>query len=289
MQRIRTILVPITGGTSDRSILDAAAVVARTLEAHVTVIHARPNAGDLVPFMTDGLGPGVVDQVVNAAVRDSDARLARAREAFETWRGTSGLPVADKPGGVAGASVAFREVPGREDDAIARHGRFADMIVIGQPGKTGSAVAISDIEAALLDAGRAVLLVPQGAELRFEGAPILVAWNGSSEGSRAITWAMPFLARASRVVVLSVSEEGPKADPAPLIEYLGWHGVSVPETLATGPGTSTGHQLLEQAARIGAGMVVMGAYTRSRIRQLVFGGVTSHVLANAKLPVLMKH
>lgn len=289
MQRIRTILVPITGGTTDRAILDAAAVVARTLEAHITVIHARPNAGDLVPFMTDGLGPGVVDQVVNAAVRDSDARLARARDAFEAWRATSGLKVADKPDGVTGASVAFREVSGREDDAIARMGRFSDIIVIGQPGKAGSAVAISDIEAALLDARRTVLLVPATATLRFEGAPILVAWNGSAEGSRAITWAMPFLARASRVVVLSVTEHGPKADPGPMIEYLGWHGVKVPETLATGPSTSTGQQLLEQAARIGAGMVVMGAYTRSRIRQLVFGGVTSHVLANATLPILMKH
>jgi nucleotide-binding universal stress UspA family protein len=215
--------------------------------------------------------------------------LTRAREAFESWRQVAALPVANKPGEIEGASVEFREVPGREDDAIARMGRFSDIIVIGQPGKAGSAVAISDIEAALLDARRTVLLVPPESTLRFEGAPVLVAWNGSAEGSRAITWAMPFLARAARVIVLSVTEQGPKADPAPMIEYLGWHGVKVPETLATGPGAPTGQQLLEHAARIGAGMVVMGAYTRSRIRQLVFGGVTSHVLANATLPVLMKH
>ena len=119
----------------------------------------------------------------------------------------------------------------------------------------------------------------------------MVHWNRSTEQARATDAAMPLLQRASRVTVLDVNGgqgvSGPSA--AQLIKYFERSGISA-DLLTVGlEGRSTGEAVLRAAAAQGCDLLVKGAYTQSRLRQMIFGGATSHILANAELPVLMAH
>ena len=89
--------------------------------------------------------------------------------------------------------------------------------------------------------------------------------------------------------MLSVLEDDKAADGGKVVEYLAWHGVRADLLPAARKQTNVGAQLLSEAAAINAGLLVMGAYTRSRLRRMVFGGVTEHVLTNATIPAFMVH
>lgn len=83
------------------------------------------------------------------------------------------------------------------------------------------------------------------------------------------------LARARSVEIVTVEETGRPADPADLAEHLASHGIAAALDAA--------------AAAAGATLVVMGGYTHGRLRELIFGGVTRHVLGACRLPTLLAH
>jgi nucleotide-binding universal stress UspA family protein len=74
-----------------------------------------------------------------------------------------------------------------------------------------------------------------------------------------------------------------------LINFLGWHGISAQRVAGAATAGSIGANLLATAAREHAGLLVMGAYTHGRFREMVLGGVTDHVLHHATIPVLLAH
>ena len=123
------------------------------------------------------------------------------------------------------------------------------------------------------------------------GTNVLVAWNCSTEQARAIAFAMPILKRASRVIVLTV--EGGAAVPGPtgeqLCRNLQFNGVPAKPLTVGLDGRLTGEAILAHANALGCDLLIKGAYTQSRLRQLIFGGTTRYILSNAELPVLMAH
>jgi nucleotide-binding universal stress UspA family protein len=123
------------------------------------------------------------------------------------------------------------------------------------------------------------------------GTNVLVAWNCSTEQARATTFAMPILKRATRVIVLTV--EGGAAVPGPtgeqLCRYLQLNGVPAKPLTVGLNGRLTGEAVLAHANALSCDLLIKGAYTQSRLRQLIFGGTTSYILSNAVLPVLMAH
>ncbi|MBI3451665.1 MAG: universal stress protein [Rhodospirillales bacterium] len=224
-----------------------------------------------------------------AAQRDTTTKAERAKQTFEAWRKTADLPLIERPGGAVGPSVAWVEETGAEDERVARRGRVADLIVAAQPTSSGAIASTVTFEAALLDTGRPVIVAPPAAGTGIGGGAAVVAWNGSAESARAVSFSLPFLALSTRVVVVAAKEGATAADADPLISYLAWHGVRADTVTPEVHTAAVGPHLLEEAQKIGAGMLVMGAYTHNRLRQMVFGGVTRHVLGHAKLPVLMAH
>jgi nucleotide-binding universal stress UspA family protein len=122
---------------------------------------------------------------------------------------------------------------------------------------------------------------------------IFVAWKNTREAARAVAEAMPFLQRASQVIVGLVEEEGaseqfgiePGAD---IGRYLSRHGVAA-EIRPINGWVYAGEALLNEAQRTGAQMIVMGGYGHSRFREWVLGGATRHLLTHAGVPVLMAH
>ena len=164
------------------------------------------------------------------------------------------------------------------------------MIVLGRPGRDLKGSRMTTLEAALFESGRPVLLAPPSPRPEM-GTNVLIAWNCSTEQARATAFAMPLLKRASRVVVLTV--EGGAAVPGPtgqqLCRYLQLSGVPARSLTVSLDGRLTGEAVLAHANALGCDLLIKGAYTQSRLRQLVFGGTTRYILNNATLPVLMAH
>jgi nucleotide-binding universal stress UspA family protein len=162
-------------------------------------------------------------------------------------------------------------------------------MVMGRPGRAPQDPRMPPLEAALFESGRPVLISPASAP-QVIGANVLVAWNGSTEQTRTTAFAMPLLREAKAVTVLSVEggmTPGPTGEE--VAHYLRLNGVAA-TAVTTAPGTrTTGETILDHAKTHGCDLLVKGAYTQSRLRQMVFGGATRHILASATLPVLMAH
>jgi len=286
----KIILAAVTGQDTDAATLAIAAAVAKRFNGHIDALHVKGDPRDAIPFLGEGASGVLIEQIMAAAERDAGTRSGRARIAFETWRAASGLATATRPGG-EGASVAWREETGTEEDCMARYGRVSDMIVVGRPPNDDSGASIVIFETALFDTGKPVIVAPPetGAASGVVGASATIFWTGSAEAAHAVSSAIPLLATAANVSVVASSTAGKATETGPLIDYLAWHGIRGHATPPLAITPTAGAELLANAKREGTGLLVMGAYTQSRLRQLIYGSVTKHVLTNASLPVLMAH
>jgi nucleotide-binding universal stress UspA family protein len=121
------------------------------------------------------------------------------------------------------------------------------------------------------------------------GKVVALAWNGSAQAARAVAGALPLLRNAEQIHVLTAASARTEVERADgLVRYLAWHGVSC-ERQAMYPTTQVGAALLGRARELGADLLVMGGYGRSRVSELVFGGVTRTVLGQYDLPILLAH
>ena len=184
-------------------------------------------------------------------------------------------------------AVSFRHVVDGEVDRVLHFGRLSDLIVMARPGAEEGGLSAT-FDAALFDSGRPVLLVPTKPVADL-GSTIAVAWDCSREAARALGAALPVLAAAKKVVILTAREPGRRVEPSELAVYLAQHGIEARTWAFTpGPG-SLGDALIEEAGKAGADLLVMGAYGHSRLREMVLGGVTRSILAEADMPVLLMH
>jgi nucleotide-binding universal stress UspA family protein len=166
------------------------------------------------------------------------------------------------------------------------YGRVFDAIVVALP---GNGPLRSLVEAALFESGRPLILVPPQ-PLRTIGVNVMIAWNCSTETARATAFAMPILQQAKHVTVLTVqggTVPGPSGEQ--LAKHLRLNGVEAQAMTVSDGGRGTGAAIEVEAHRLGCDLIVKGAYTQSRLRQLVFGGATSYLLSEATLPVWMTH
>ncbi len=285
---IKVVLTPLHGGDTDSAALAAALSVARQFSAHVDVMHVRADPRTMIPYIGEGMSGVLVEEMMASAEQQATERAARARKLFDDWRAQEGLPLAEQPGD--GPGCAWVELVGRADVMVARRGRLADLIVVSRPsGEDVAATATETLEAALLESGRP-LLVAAAAPAETLGRRIAIAWNGSAEAARAVGAALPLLADAGSVSVIAVGDTAPpEAGGDALVAYLARHAIEARLNSVEAGGAPVGKTLLAEAEGARADLLVMGAYTHSRLRELVFGGVTREVLGAADLPVLMAH
>jgi nucleotide-binding universal stress UspA family protein len=173
--------------------------------------------------------------------------------------------------------------------------RHADLSILPQPPDGSLALAQEMlVERALYASGRPTLVVPASDSSLAQPDVVLAAWDGSQEATRAFNDAIPILQKAKRVVVMvakpdrmahSYGEE-PGADIA---LHLTRHGIQTEVRRAAEDGVSAGALILTQAKEVGAGLIVMGAYHHSRLREFILGGPTRTVLEHTTVPVFMAH
>ena len=185
-------------------------------------------------------------------------------------------------------SFGWVDEPPEGESFVGSYGRVFDMIVMNRPNANSTSLYNRAIKSGLFESGRPILLSPPSPPQQI-ASNVLIAWNCSTEQARAIALAMPLLQKAERVTVLTVI--GGTGVPGPfdeqLIGYLLRNEIVAKPLQVELDGKSTGEAILATAERLGCDLLIKGAYTQSRLRQMIFGGATQHVLANAALPVLL--
>ncbi len=176
-------------------------------------------------------------------------------------------------------------------DAVCRAARHANLTVIG-PSDGDEELASDDLlHQLVLSSGRPVLVVPDAAPAGPIGRRVLVAWNGTREASRALADALPLLAKAEQVTILAVLDDHDAGDPGlgEVCRHLLRNGITAESKVVHSHAHDGGAALVAQAGAMSADLLVMGAYGRSRLREVVLGGATRHVLRHLPIPVLMAH
>jgi nucleotide-binding universal stress UspA family protein len=287
---IRVVLIPLFGSESDSFCLRSGLAVAQRFGAHAEGLFVRVDPADVIPAIGEGVSPAVVMQLTQAAAAEMERQSAAARGAFEVAFEESGIALADSPGQGAAASARWIGLTGHRDEMIPRRARVSDLTVLARPHEEAPPELNAVLEATLFGAGRPLLIVPPGGAREF-GRTIAIAWNGGTEAARAVGWALPFLDEAGAVHCLTAQTRRTKADvAADLTDYLAWRGIACERhAVAAEEREPAGAALLRIASEIGADLLVMGGYGRTRLSELVLGGVTRHVLAEAELPVLISH
>ncbi len=285
---IKVILTPLFGVPSDEAALATALAVAQEFSAHIDVMHIRADPRTMIPYIGEGMSGALIEEMIASAEQQAEERAKRVRRTFDDWRAKAGLALGDSAADAP--NCAWIEDTGRPDACIARRGRVADVVVIARAEGENAATTITEtLEAALMDSGTPLLVAPAGPP-QTVGGHVAVAWNGGLEAARAVTAAMPFLKGAADVTILTVGDPcPPEATQDALAGYLANHGVKAQIRNLEAGDESMSTTLLNAAREANADLMVMGAYTHSRLRELVFGGVTYEVLAAADVPILMAH
>jgi nucleotide-binding universal stress UspA family protein len=290
---IKTVLAPVDGSAAAQTALQCAFSFAQGFNAHLEALHIRPDPKAAVPLLGEGMSGAMIEEMISLAERENNERAEAARKLFdEACKVFNVTPSNAKPDPTTAGktlSVSWREETGREEECIARLGRLNDVVACGRPVEGSETPSVSTLNAALFETGHPVLLTPPNGATDF-GRKVAIAWNGSAEASRAVRMGLPILVAAEKVSIVTAETDKTAADTAKdLADYLAWHGVNADPVFFSPAGHVVGEAMLLECGKVGADMLVMGAYTHSRVRQLILGGVTSHVLSAATIPVLMSH
>lgn len=284
MTGYKTILACLSDAETAPATLGLGLLIARQHDCHIEALHVRGDPAATVPLVGEGMSGAMVEEMLLMAERQETERAAVLHQQFDEACRLQKIDIIGQP--PAGLSAAWRDEMGREEEVIADIGRLSDMVVMARPLPDRDVPSVMSLNAALMESGRPLMLAPPTLPAGV-GRSVAIFWNGSAEASRAVAASLPFLHRAERVAILSAREENAAA-PGELASYLAWHGVHA-GVHTFGAGSHVGQALLDEAAAQGADLIVMGAYTHSRLRQLILGGVTRHVLHSANLPVLLSH
>jgi nucleotide-binding universal stress UspA family protein len=284
---IRKILLPLTGTAAGEAALTASLMIANQWKAHVTALHVRVDSRDVAPLAGEGLSGAMIEEMMSATEKESSDRAHAVRSMFDRFVAQHEVILSEARPGVDAATASFASVTGREEDLVAQQARLADLTVVPHP-DAGEDVSSSDaLHAVLFDSGRPVLIAPQVAPQTI-GARVCLGWNGTAESASAVYAALPWLQRADAVRILSADGYQRRGPGAPdLAAYLALHGVHADIVMFHSVSNSVGAGLLAAARDFGCDMLAMGAYSHSRLRQLILGGVTRHVLEHGSLPIMM--
>lgn len=282
---MRSIAVPVADREECAVALEVAFDLGHRLRADVVGYHMRPSrhGGEdnrlIVSALWGEPWPAQPD-------RDAKKRAAAALKLFESRASAQGYRLRKKHGTGEELRALWREKLGTPDRLMPLVGPVNDLLVVSRPSSKNSRKAMLVLMSALLDSGVPVLVLPQ-AKVSAPGRHVALAWNRGPQEAQAMHAVLPLLRQAERVSVITVGAEprhGPK--PREVVDYLECHGVRAAEVRGSGKG---GAGLVKAAKEAGADVLVSGAYTKGRLREMLFGGVTEHLLFATDFPVILKH
>jgi nucleotide-binding universal stress UspA family protein len=283
---MRTLLTVIGDGAA-ASVLDTALLAARKFDGRIIGLNALTTEYAVV--FGGEMGFSVSSEVDRTLEREGQDRREQARALFESFMRRHEVPITSPEAApTQGVSAEWREESGRQNAVIGSLGRIFDLIVVERPAKLAS-LAEATLEDALFESGHPVLMAPPKAPTTI-GERIIVAWNGSTETARTVALSMPYLQLAKSVQVLSVDgamQPGPSGEDLALA--LRRRGIEATSRILSAPNHLAGEMFLKEAKAAQCDLLVKGAYTQSRLRQMIFGGATRHIIMEAEIPVILAH
>jgi nucleotide-binding universal stress UspA family protein len=287
---MRSILVPIGGSETDHPLFETALAAARPFAAHLQFVHVHVGAGEAavhVPHAAFAMGPALSN-----ALSDLDAearfRSAAAAQHFRDFCLRSKVEIRDAPEQSKGVTASWHEEAGHALRRITLRARHNDLVVIGRA-RRANGLPVDFIEELLIGCGRPVVISHATPMPTLTGT-IMVCWKESAEAARAVSAAMPLLARANRVVVVSVAENEDLTETlSDVARHLAWNGVHAQTRIIAPNGTAIPDLLASAARECDADLMVLGAYGHSRMHEVLFGSCTQSVIRNADRPVLLMH
>jgi nucleotide-binding universal stress UspA family protein len=274
----KTILVHFDSTARAGRRLQAAARLADAHDAHLIALYSIMSPLYSEPFVADG-GAFVAQELL----RFQERKDAEARAAF------------DRVSPTLGRAVEWRSETGDPATALNEHGRYADLLVVGQYDDDAANDVTPDfIGRVIMGSGRPVLVVPYTGEFATIGRRPMVAWNASREAARAVSSAMPLLRQAQEVQVTTFNARAGRGGHgdlpgADIAAFLARHGVKTTVSGSTSKDVDIGNQMLSRTDDFQADLLVMGGYGHSRAYEFVMGGATRTLLESMTVPVLFAH
>jgi nucleotide-binding universal stress UspA family protein len=293
--KMKSVLTYVNGTAGDFSVLSTSLQVGRLFNGHLSCHHVVPNRASLVGPATnvDLTAAMSLTDAIQALEIEAAKRVVHARESFFAFCEDKHLAHADGPRDSISMSASWHEHKGKPIAILTEEARLHDLTILEGGPKRDLILSEDDIGKLIVSSGRPVLLVPsaiQGKSLKS----IAIAWKNCAEAARAVTAAMPLLAKAEKIVVLSANEHGDKSESAGddldrFVDYLRGQGFDVKGECVVSGTRSIPDAVIGKAIESRAGLLVMGAFGHSRLREFIFGGFTQRVLDGASLPVLLFH
>ena len=229
-------------------------------------------------------------EVVSAGMVDTDRNLSLSLSLDSASEELQDVGAIFRQGAGSFERVSVRTGVEEPSVFLLRQARTADLLVVGRqdrrdPSDWRFAINPGDI---VLQAGRPVLVTPPGAD-HLSAQQVVVAWKDTREARRAVWDALPFPRKAKEVVICAVGDDARHASAWDVQEHLCRHGVATEVLGLQRREATVGDELIQAAERVGADLIVSGAYGHSRMREWVFGGVTCDLLEHAPMCCLMTH
>jgi len=268
---MKTILVPTEDNSAMQSALETALLMARRCDSYMEGFSLRWSVAEFAFDPTGGM-PLEIDKEAAARVEK------QARHIFESFMRGHNVPRSTEKSEVL--SFGWLDDAPQGEDFVGSYGRVFDVIVMSRPDANESFVHNRALYSGLL--------TPPAPPPQI-ATNVLIAWNRSTEQARATALAMSLLHKANRVTVLTVigGTEVPGPSAEQIIQYLQRNGISAEPMKVELDGKNTGQATLAAAQSLDCDLLIKGAYTQSRLRQMIFGGATRHVLENAEIPILL--
>lgn len=276
---LKDIMVHLDGSPEDEIRLEHGQALAAPGRAHLIGLFTNQLTALTVAMPMDGGAAAiqVLTELQDQALKDGNATATRLTERL------AGLQVPSE-------LRRFDETFGALSGKVVDQARCADLFIATRPYGGAKSAAWPDlVEAVLFGSGRAMLIVPPGQHRQGPFETVLVAWNGSRESARALREGLEFIEQASRTVVLVVD---PPTDGVPCVDlkaHLAHHNVVAEVVTAESEDRPIVEIILEEARRISADLIIMGAYGHTRLREQVFGGATRDMLTTSESPILVAH
>ncbi len=284
----RSILVPLEESNILPSVLHTALVFAKRYESYIEGLCIRPTLAGAVAVGFEG-GAAALSGTEEQFEQEQRARAERLHAEFDAFKKANNIP--DPEFGVAKLCAKWVEDEASGIGVFGQRARVFDLTVVGRPMPGSMTPAMNTLETVLFESGRPILVAPPTPPTTI-GRNIVIGWNGGTETARAIALGKFLLREAEKVTVLAV-EGGMVPGPSAEDVITNLRRDAVEAELKVIPGrrsaAEAGKIILEQAYELGADLVIKGGYTQSRLRQMIFGGATAAILANAEVPVLMAH
>ena len=285
---IKTILLPLRESDMSEHLLESAMLLAKQHGAHLDVFYVNPTPGDMLPYATLGLTRKMREMVQESATQASRDQASRLKELFHAVRERHGLAERTRHGFTGEAAADWSEAEGVRSLEVASRGRLVDLMVTPRPERADPPP--KTFEAILRDTGRPVIMIPRGGAAGAITGHVVIGWNGSTEAASALAAARPVLREASGVSVLvSAKRKDHRPHGEDVADYLRCHGVAAESRVVDMGGKDVGACILEQCRELDAQLLVVGSYSRTRVQEMLLGGVTRYLIREARLPVFMVH